>query len=308
MGLKIGRGGRVAVATLLATLLLSLAFISAFKLGSQAQPTYSPCSCAACASASPGAASKTADVEWLNGSERASAVEKALSLEEFRKVASALEKLGYKPSPEKALAVRFEREVVKRCAKCSEVKVELVKHLAVAVPFEGGGREKFAFVIALLEPSAEALAFELDLRERAMKLVAREPANWPSLILPRAERTAQRQATIGIESSGCTSPQPNCGYCRIAICECQNWNYYCLIYAGIWVCGTICGSLCWEAYNEPTWENIAKCIGCVFLACLYSISTCCNYWGWGCYDCKRGAQCYEECCYTCDECIYAVNC
>jgi hypothetical protein len=85
MELKIGRGGRVAAATVLATLLLSLAFVSAFKLAPQAQPAYAPCSrsCAACASASPGAASGAASVEWLNGSEKASAVEKALSLEEF---------------------------------------------------------------------------------------------------------------------------------------------------------------------------------------------------------------------------------
>jgi len=83
MGLKIGRGGRVAAATVFATLLLSVALASAFKLAPRAQPAYAPCSCAARASASPGAASGAASVEWLNGSGKASAVEKALSLEEF---------------------------------------------------------------------------------------------------------------------------------------------------------------------------------------------------------------------------------
>ena len=63
MGLKLNRGGRVAVATVFATLLLSLAFASAFKLGSQAQPARAPCSCAACASASPGGAPKAVNVE-----------------------------------------------------------------------------------------------------------------------------------------------------------------------------------------------------------------------------------------------------
>jgi len=155
----------------------------------------------------------------LNGGERASAVGRALSLEEFRKVARALEELGYKPAPEKALAVRFEREV----------KGGLAKHLLVAVPFEGGGREKFAFVIALLEPSTEALAFEVDLKARVMKLVARDPASRPSLILPQAKGAAQRQAALGVNDPGCTSPRPDCGYCRIALCVCTEWNIDCLL-------------------------------------------------------------------------------
>jgi hypothetical protein len=77
MGLKIGRGGRVAAATVFAILLLSLAFVSAFKLAPQAQPTHSPCSrsCAACASASPGSALRAVNVararhEWVECCDR----------------------------------------------------------------------------------------------------------------------------------------------------------------------------------------------------------------------------------------------
>jgi hypothetical protein len=294
MGLKISRGGRVAVATVFAILLLSLAFVSAFKLAPQAQPTHSPCSrsCAACASASPGSALRAVNVEWLNGSERASAVEKALSLEEFRKVASVLEKLGYKPAPEKALAVRFEREV----------KGRLAKHLLVAVPFEGGEGEKFAFVIALLEPSAEALAFKIDLKARVMKLVARAPVNRPSLILPQAKGTAQLQAAVGVESSGCTSPQPDCGSCGVAFCVCDQWDLTCLFQA-LKDCSLDCLAIC---EIDPT--GIA-CILCITLYCPWIIGQCCLHSSWYCYDCYP-YHCHEwvECCDRCQPCWNDPEC
>jgi hypothetical protein len=232
----------------------------------------------------------------LNGSERASAVGRALSLEEFRKVASALEKLGYKPAPEKALAVRFEREV----------KGGLAKHLLVAVPFEGGGRERYAFALALLEPSAEALAFEIDLKARVMKLVARAPANRPSLILPQAKGAAQlqvqRQAALGVEatatsasSAECSGPAPDCGSCGVAFCVCDQWDLVCLLEAlrDCLDCLDICEI-------DPT--GIA-CILCITLYCPWIMGQCCLHSSWYCYDCYP-YHCHEwaECCDRCQPC------
>ena len=182
--MKLNRGGRVAAATVFATLLLSVTLASAFKLGSHAQPAYAPCSCAACASASPGAAPKTVSVEWLDGSEEASAVEKALSLEEFGKVARAPGRLGYRPAPERALAVRFEREV----------KGGLAKHLLVAVPFEGDS-EKPAGVLVALEPLEGAAAFQLDGKAGILKLVAEDPKGLLAHLAPRANPDAQPAET-----------------------------------------------------------------------------------------------------------------
>jgi hypothetical protein len=184
MGLKLNRAGRVAAATVFATLLLSVALAGALKLAPRAQPAYAPCSCAACASASPGTASRAASVEWLSGSEGASAVERALSLEEFGRVASALEKLGYKPAPEKALAVRFEREV----------KGGLAKHLLVAVPFEGDS-EKPAGVLVALEPLEGAAAFQLGRKSGILKLVAEEPKGFLAHLALRANPSAQPAET-----------------------------------------------------------------------------------------------------------------
>jgi hypothetical protein len=222
----------------------------------------------------------------LNGSERASAVGRALSLEEFRKVASALEKLGYKPAPEKALAVRFEREV----------KGGLAKHLLVAVPFEGGRREKFAFVIALLEPSTEALAFEIDLRARVMKLVARDPANQPSLILPQAKGAAWRQAALGVNNPGCTSPRPDCGYCRIALCVCTEWNIDCLLRCASYICGFAC-------IVHYLAGGLGALLACLLVECPYCLIQCCISEGWVCYDCYP-YHCHEwaECCDRCQPC------
>jgi hypothetical protein len=235
----------------------------------------------------------------LNGSERASAVEKALSLEEFRKVARALEKLGYKPAPEKALAVRFEREV----------KGGLAKHLLVAVPFDGGGREKFAFVIALLEPSAEALAFEIDLKARVMKLVARDPANRPSLILPQAKGTAQLQAALGVEAAAvsasgaeCSSPAPDCGSCGVAFCVCDQWDLICLFQA-LEICDYVCTKIC---KIDPT---AAACSLCIIVFCPWIMWQCCLHSSWYCYDCYP-YHCHErtECCDKCQPCWSDPQC
>jgi hypothetical protein len=235
----------------------------------------------------------------LNGSERASAVEKALSLEEFGRVASALEKLGYRPAPEKALAVRFEREV----------KGRLAKHLLVAVPFEGGGGERYAFALALLEPSAEALAFEIDLKARVMRLVAREPASRPSLILPQAKGAAQRQAALGVEAAAvsasgaeCSGPAPDCGSCGVAFCVCDQWDLNCLL-DRVWTCAERCGVIC---KIDPT---VIICFYCITVYCPWIIWQCCLHSSWYCYDCYP-YHCHEwaECCDKCQPCWSDPQC
>jgi hypothetical protein len=281
MGLKIGRGGRVAAATVLATLLLSLAFASAFKLGSRAQPARAPCSCAACASASPGGAPKAVNVEWLNGSERASAVERALSLEEFGKVARALEKLGYKPAPEKALAVRFEREV----------KGGLAKHLLVAVPFEGDS-EKPAGVLVALEPLEGAAAFQLDRKSGILKLVAEEPKGFLAHLMLRADPSAQPAET------GCSSPKPQCPTCYFASCQCVNFDYACAVECCAGICGTICG--------PPTnWGCWLICMSFCFMINTYCYARCCKAFEWQCISCGGcgSPACYDyQDCWDCPDC------
>ena len=295
MGLKLGRGGRVAAATVLAILLLSVALAGALKLAPQARPAHAPCSrsCAACASASPGTTPKTVSVERLNGSERGSAVRKALSLEEFRKVASVLGRLGYRPAPEKALAVKFEREV----------KGRLTLFLLVAVPFDGDPGKPTGALVAL-EPLEGAAAFQLDGKAGILKLVAEEPKGLLAHLAPRADPAVQpnapQQATPGAQPAvaSCPSPKPQCPTCYFAYCQCTDWDYACLLRCCFETCLEMCG-------GEP--ECLAVCMGtgmCFMLNPSCYIE-CCNAAQWECISCGGcgSLACIEfQDCWDCPDC------
>jgi len=283
------------VATVFAILLLSLAFVSAFKLAPQAQPTHSPCSrsCAACASASPGSALRAVNVEWLNDSEKASAVEKALSLKEFGRAASVLEKLGYKPSPEKALAVKFEREV-----NCG-----LVLFLLVAVPFEGDP-EKPAGVLVAFEPLEGAAAFQLDRKAGILKLVAEEPKGFLAHLTLRAKPDAQprtpQPTAPGVQPAvaSCPSPKPQCPTCYLAYCQCTQWNSICLGTCCWLTCSALCGS-------NPTCMGICQHTGMCFIFNPNCYILCCTAAQWECISCGGcgSPACIEfQDCWDCPAC------
>jgi hypothetical protein len=294
--LELSRGGRVAAATALATLPLSVALAGALKLGSRAQPAYAPCSRAACASASPGTASGAASVEWLNGSERVSAVERALSLEEFGRVASALERLGYRPAPERALAVRFEREVRGR----------LVLLLLVAVPFEGDPGKPAGALVAL-EPLEGAAAFQLDGKAGILKLVAEEPKGLLAHLALRANPDAQpripQPAAPGVQPdlASCPSPKPQCPTCYFAYCQCTQWNSFCL--------GACCWLTCWPiCKNSPdpsTCMGICQYTGMCFIFNPLCYMLCCTAAQWECISCGGCGfpACYDfQDCWDCPAC------
>jgi hypothetical protein len=235
----------------------------------------------------------------LNGSERASAVEKALSLEEFGKVASALEKLGYKPAPEKALAVRFEREV----------KGRLAKHLLVAVPFEGDPGKPTG-VLAVLEPLEGAAAFQLDGKTGILKLVAEEPKGFLAHLAPRANPDAQpsalQPAAPGVQPAAvasCPSPKPQCPTCYFAYCQCIQWNSLCL--------GACCWLTCWPickySPDPSTCMGICQYTGMCFILNPLCYMLCCVAAQWECISC---GGCGSPACYDFQDCwdCPACNC
>jgi len=293
MGLKLNRAGRVAAATVFAILLLSLAFAGALKLGSvRTQSTHPPCSCAACATASPDTTPKTVNVEWLNGSERASAVERALSVGEFKKVAGALGKLGYRPAPEKALAVKFEREV----------KGRLTLFLLVAVPFEGDS-EKPVGVLVALEPLEGAAAFQLDRKSEVLKLVVEEPKDFLAHLMLRAnpdvQPNAPQQATPGVQPAvaSCPSPKPQCPTCYFPYCQCTDWHSDCIDVCCLPTCWAICG-------GNPICMVICRYSTCfIFNPLCYTL--CCIAAQWECIWC---GGCGSPACYDFQECWDCPDC
>lgn len=137
---------------------------------------------------------KPVKVEWLEGAEKERAIHETLEMREYKRVAEKLGKMGYRPVPEDAVAVRFVKET----------DGELAELFAVGVPFSGDPK-KPAFIVALLKPVREALAFQLGAKSEILKPVAKEPAGRASLLLPTA-LAGGAHASFPASSSQCRLP------------------------------------------------------------------------------------------------------
>lgn len=222
-------------------------------------------------------------VTRLSGSEESLAVSRALSTDEYARVAEALRKLGYRPARERALAVRFTRSLDSESAEFT----------LVAIPFEGG--QGSAFALVLVKPTTEALAFEVSSDGRKLRLVAREPADQPSAILPESRVAA-------LSESRCNNPQPSCEYCKVARCVCREWDVQCLIEccSGCAVPCFYCAASCAKGDLLGCAVNCALCAICIVKYCIPCTPTCCTSYDWSCYRCYP-YYCHL-CCATCDLC------
>jgi hypothetical protein len=206
----------------------------------------------------------------LNGSERDSAVREALLLEEFRKVASVLVKLGYKPVPDKAVAARFVRDINGRH----------VEYLLVGISFEGDPKKPIVALVAH-KPIRGAAAFQIDTKSKWIKLIAREPSNIMGVFLSYTGKTQTPTA----------SSRPSCYY---TYTECTQWDYACIT-----ACCIGCVSSCLGGWESCLVCVFAECPTCALLLCCKQTSTTCIY-----CDPPYGYPCsmYEECMENCPAC------
>jgi hypothetical protein len=196
-------------------------------------------------------------------------VERALSLEEFGKVASALERLGYKLVSDKAVAARFVRDVNGR----------LIEYLLVGIPFEGDP-EKPIVTLVTLKPIRGAVALQIDTKSNMVKLIAREPSNIMGVLLSYTGKTQTLTAS-------------SCPSCYYTYTECTQWDYACIT-----ACCIGCVSSCLGGW--------ASCLVCVFAVCPTCALLCCTQTRTTCIYCDPpyGYPCsmYEECMENCPEC------
>lgn len=106
-----------------------------------------------------------------------------------------------------------------------EADGKLAEYIVIAVSFEGDPMQPAAVVI-LLKPVREALAFQLDMRSGTLRLVAKEPVEKPSPLLPSPSQAKEvLQNSLTLSSSRLISSQcqlPTCGTCQAPDCQCTS--------------------------------------------------------------------------------------
>jgi len=260
----------------------------------------SACSCTSCHVSSGGVtADRVVEHEWLEGERKSRVVEEALSMVEYKKLETLLREKGYTPERKGAIAVRF--------VKSEEAKVE---YILVGIPFKGE-ESKPTFVIVALKPSREALAFQLADGNRTLKLIAREPKDQPSRLLPTKASEGPYTSPAGMSAIH-PNPQyqqcqlPNCPPCQAPACQCVSWNVIGLIYCLATSAGG-CLLSCAPYGSNPS-AFLTCLISCSLMNAPWCLLQACTGWVGVCVDCLSNNCVYSICCQNCPSCFSHPRC
>lgn len=195
-------------------------------------------------------------------------------MEEYRRLEAVLRRMGYKPAPEEAVAVRFVRESGN----------ERNEHIIVVIPFTGE-LGKSAFVVIALKPFIEGLSFQLE-EAGILRLVAKVPEGRPSKLLPTRAFTS---------SSSC----PPCTYLDY---QCVELDIGILL-----VCCGFCIGVCHGVCPGNPTCFIACLIVCAIVWCPNCYVLACRRWVETCVDCLPSCI-HADCCYNCPPCLNTPAC